>query len=297
MKPPRFQYLAPRSLEQAIALLDEHGPDARILAGGQSLVPMLNFRLLAPKVLMDINRLPSMDLIDAHDDVLSFGALVRHRIVETSTLVSERVPVLSAAMRHVAHLAIRNRGTIAGSLCHADPAAELPAIAVLTEAQIRVVGPEGRRTIDAQTFFEGPLSTSLNADELVHGVDIPVTDGFAGWGFDEVARRSGDFAIAGAGALVATDSSGVRDVRICVFGVGDTPMRAKTAEDLLRNSRFEPEAIDAASEAVMAMLNPYDDLHGSADYRRHLAGGLTRRVCRAAWHRSQGQPDTSLRLK
>ena len=200
MKPPAFEYVAAGSVEEAVSLLVQHDGEAKVIAGGQSLVPMLNFRLLAPAVLVDLNRIPGLDGVSEHDGGLRIGALTRHRALETSEIVKARFPVLNAAMQFVAHLAIRNRGTIGGSLCHADPAAELPTMAVLLDAEIEAAGPKGERVIAARDFFESALSTTLEEDEIVTGVRLPGLPAQAGWAFEEFARRSGDFGIAGSGS-------------------------------------------------------------------------------------------------
>ncbi|MBL6951249.1 MAG: xanthine dehydrogenase family protein subunit M [Alphaproteobacteria bacterium] len=277
MKPPAFEYLAPRSLEQAVAALADG--EAKVIAGGQSLVPMLNFRLLAPSLLVDINRIPGLDFIEADDDGgLRIGALTRHYTLETSILVQERFPVLRAAMAHVAHLAIRNRGTIGGSLCHGDPAAELPGLALLLDAQLKTT----QRTVAAVDFFESALSTVLADDEILTEIQLPAPTPRTGWGFEEFARRSGDFALAAVGATVSLSGDAVAEARIVVIGAHDTPLRVSAAEALLTDRA----SIAAAAAAARDAVSPNDDLHASADYRRHLVGVLTRRALTAAWQRA-----------
>jgi carbon-monoxide dehydrogenase medium subunit len=289
MKPPSFEYIAASSVEEAVAQLAEHGGEAKAIAGGQSLVPMLNFRLLSPAVLVDLNRIPGLDGVEEQQGGLRIGALTRHRTLETSALVMERFPVLNAAMSHVAHLAIRNRGTIGGSLCHADPAAELPMMAVLLDAEIEVAAPKGRRTIAAQDFFESALTTVLEEDELVTEVRLPALGAPTGWAFEEFARRSGDFGIAGVGVTITLAEKAVAEARIALLGVGQTPIRASAAEAAMQGEERDGDLIVAAAEAVRAAAEPEDDLHGSADYRRHLVGVLARRAIEAAWARALGE--------
>lgn len=286
MKPPVFRYIRAATVEEAAAALAEHGEGAKLIAGGQSLVPMLNFRLLAPEVLVDVSRIAGLDRVEATEGGLRIGALTRHRTLETSPEVAARFPVVTDAMSHVAHLAIRNRGTIGGSLSHADPAAELSALALLLEARIDVNGPDGTREIAAVDFFEGALTTVLGADEMVTHVHLPDLPAGHGWGFHEVARRHGDFALAGAAVIVTRQGDTAGDVRIAMLGVGDTPLRATAAEDILTGSTFDAGVLDAAIEAVRSAVEPNDDLHASADFRRHLAGVQAKRALADAWARA-----------
>lgn len=287
MKPPAFEYVAAGSIEEAVSLLSQHEGDAKVIAGGQSLVPMLNFRLLAPAVLVDVNRIPGLEGVEDHEGGLRIGALTRHHTLETSELVKARFPVLHDAMQFVAHLAIRNRGTIGGSLSHADPAAELPTMAVLLDAEIEAQGPGGPRTIAARDFFESALATTLEEDEIVTEIRLPALPAQTGWAFEEFARRSGDFGIAGVGVTLSLAEGTVADARIALLGVAQTPMRASAAEALLKDKGRDDELIAAAADAARDAAEPEDDLHGSADYRRHLVGVLTRRALVAAWDRAE----------
>ena len=287
MKPPAFEYIAAETVEEATDRLAEYGADARPIAGGQSLVPMMNFRLVGPAVLVDIRRIAPPDEIGEADGHIRIGALTRHRALETSPLIRDRFPVISAAMKHVAHLAIRNRGTIGGSLCHADPAAELPALAVLLDARIAMARRGGKRTVEAGDFFEGALWTAVGDDEIVTHIDVPPLPQGTGWGFHEFARRHGDFALAGAAATVTGSAGRAAEVRIALFGVGETPVRAAAAEALLTGTGFEPDAVAAAVAAVRDKMEPGEDLHASADYRRHLAGVLAERALGDAWARAR----------
>ncbi len=289
MKPPAFEYLAATSVEEAVAALAAGDGEAKVIAGGQSLVPMLNFRLLEPALLVDINKVPGLDFIEPDGNGLRVGALTRHHALETSELVQARFPVLSEAMRHVAHLAIRNRGTIGGSLSHGDPAAELPMMAVLLDATLVLTGENGAREMAARDFFEGALATALGDDELVTEIRIPALPAGSGWGFEEVAQRSGDFAMAATAATVSFDGAAAGEVRLALMGVGEVPLRIDAAETSLSGSMFDETAMDQAVAAVDDAIDPMSDLHASADYRRHLAKALTRRVLQAAWQRAKGE--------
>lgn len=288
MKPPPFDYVRAGSVEEAVSVLDARGGDAKVLAGGQSLMPMLNFRLLAPAVLLDINRVPGLDGIGETADGLRIGALVRHRRLEASPAVQVGFPIVTAAMAHVAHLAIRSRGTFAGSLSHADPAAELPMLAVLLDARITVAGPNGRRLVEARDFFDSALTTTLDETEIVTAIDLPALPAGAGWGFEEVARRLGDFALAAVGAIVTLRDGKAETVRLAVAGAGETPLRLAAAERTIAGETMSPALFDAAADATNADIDPMTDLHGSTDYRRHLVGVLTRRALQAAWRRAEG---------
>lgn len=286
MKPPVFDYVAAESAVHAAELLGEHHGEAKILAGGQSLVPMLNFRLLQPAVLVDINKIAGLAGIAESDQGLRIGALTRHHAVETSELVARHFPVLHAAMRHVAHLAIRNRGSFGGSLAHADPAAELPMLALLLEADISVRGPAGTRSIAARDFFVDTLTTCLGAAELVTEVQLPFLPAATGWGFHEVARRHGDYAIAAASALIARSGNRIGEARIAVMGVDATAKRLTELEEMLTGQPFEPDMANGIAARAREAVQPSTDLHASADYRRHLAGELVGRALADAWRRA-----------
>jgi CO/xanthine dehydrogenase FAD-binding subunit len=289
MKPAAFDYEAAENLEGAISALARAGTDGKILAGGQSLVPMLNFRLVRPSIIIDINRIPNLAYIEAIGDIVKIGALTRHHTLETSPVLKSHLPVLTAAMQHVAHLAVRNRGTIGGSLSHADPAAELPMMAVLLDARIGIHSPRGRRIAEARGFFIGSLTTDLAGDEIVTDVEFPVLPSDTGWAFEELARRAGDFALAAVGVTISVRDGKADRVRIGMMGVGDTPLRAPEAEDLLAGRAMDAAAIEAAAAAMEAAVEPSSDLHASADYRRFLVGALARRAIGAAWRRACGE--------
>jgi CO/xanthine dehydrogenase FAD-binding subunit len=286
MKPAAFDYIVADSIDMAVKSLAAAGEEAKIIAGGQSLVPMLNFRMLRPSVLVDINRIAGLDVIAETGEAIRIGALTRHYQLETSPLIARHLPVLSCAMTHVAHLAIRNRGTIAGSLAHADPAAELPMMALLLDAELRVASASGERTIAAGDFFLGALTVDLAASEIVTEVMLPKLPRRTGWGFEEVARRHGDFALAAVAATLTMSGGAIEQARIALTGVGPTALRATEAEGLLIGRTLEPDLASRVIAAVRATIKPETDLHASSDYRRHLAGVLTGRALAAAWRRA-----------
>jgi len=286
MKPPAFDYVVADSLDMAAAALAEAGDEAKIIAGGQSLVPMLNFRLLRPSVLVDINRITRLAFIEEAGETIRIGALTRHFQLETSPLVARHLPVLSCAMTHVAHLAIRNRGTIGGSLSHADPAAELPMLALLLDATLDVVSAAVTRSIAARDFFVEAMTVDLGADEIVTEITLPKLPQHTGWGFEEVARRHGDFALAAAAATLTVSDGAITQARIALTGVGPTPLRASEAEALLVGEALGTGLTARVIAAVRGAIEPETDLHASSDYRRHLAGVLAGRAVSAAWRRA-----------
>ena len=290
MKPPKFEYLRPTSIKEALAALAAAGDDGKIIAGGQSLVPMMNFRLLSPTVLIDINRIPSMgDIQEQPDGGLRIGALTRHHALETSEIVKRLYPVLHAAMQHVAHLAIRNRGTIGGSITHADPAAELPMLMKLLDARITLMSSKGTRIVEADDFFLGALTSDVQENELVTEVNLPPLPQGAGWAFEEVARRAGDFALTAVGVVLHVEDGKIADARIGMMGVADTPMRINDAETILFNQTCDPATLEEVVAAVLQKIEPSTDLHASAEYRLHLAKVLVRRAVQTAWLRATGE--------
>ncbi|MGA7535587.1 MAG: xanthine dehydrogenase family protein subunit M, partial [Pseudolabrys sp.] len=256
MKPAAFDYVIADSIDMAVASLADGGGDAKIIAGGQSLVPMLNFRLLRPSVLIDINRIGDLAFIEEAGKKIRVGALTRHYQLETSPVIARHLPVLASAMTHVAHLAIRNRGTIGGSLSHADPAAELPMMALLLDAELHIASASGKRTIAARDFFVGALTVDLARDDIVTEIVLPKLPPKTGWGFEEVARRSGDFALAAAAATLTLSAGVISQARIALTGVGATPVRAAEAEALLVGQALEPGLIDRIIDAVRAAIEP-----------------------------------------
>jgi CO/xanthine dehydrogenase FAD-binding subunit len=287
VKPASFEYVVADSVNSAAAALSAAGGDAKIIAGGQSLVPMLNFRLLRPSILVDINRIPNLSFIDENESVIRVGALTRHHQIETSAVIARHLPVLGFAMTYVAHLAIRNRGTIGGSLSHGDPAAELPMLALLLDAELHITSRSGRRTILAHDFFLDALTVDLADGDIVTEIVLPKLPPKTGWGFEEVARRAGDFALAAAAATLTVSGGTIMQARIALTGVGATAMRATDAEALLNGRPLDPEALNGVMDAVRESVEPSTDLHASADYRRHLVGVLARRAVDAAWRRAQ----------
>jgi len=281
MKPAQFDYVAPTSLSAAVdALAATHG-EGKVLAGGQSLLPLLNFRMVRPSVIIDLNGIKELAFIEVRGDNVVIGALTRHREIEQSPLIASRLPVMSAAMRHVAHLAIRNRGTIGGSLSHADPAAELPMLAVFYDATIMVQGPSGRREIAAESFFVDALTNCLEQDEIVVEVQFPIPQQH-GWAFEEVARRFGDFALASIAVSVSRSASDLQGARVAAMGVADTPLRLCTVEDQIAGMQINDALPRHFSELVMSSVSPNSDLHASAEYRRQLLGALAERAMTTA---------------
>jgi CO/xanthine dehydrogenase FAD-binding subunit len=287
MKPAPFDYIAATSVDMAAASLAEAGDDAKIIAGGQSLVPLLNFRLLRPSILVDINPIETLAFITETPTDIRVGALTRHHQIETSPVIARHLPVLSCAMTHVAHLAIRNRGTIGGSLAHGDPAAELPMMALLLDAELRIASVSSTRTIAARDFFLDALTDDLAAGEIVTEIVLPKLPPRTGWGFAEVARRHGDFALAAAAATLSIAADSIIEARVALTGVGRTALRVTAAENLLVGHTLTADISNQVVEAVRAAIEPDTDLHASADYRRHLAGVLTSRALAAAWRRAK----------
>lgn len=281
MKPAPFEYLAPATIAETVAALAQHGDDAKVLAGGQSLVPMLNLRLARPAVLVDINGVAELDSLREADGWVQIGALKRQAWVER--WATPHLPLMAEALRAVGHAAIRNRGTVAGSVAHADPASELPALLLCLDGAAVARSVAGERVIPAAELFRAPLTTSLRPDELVTEVRFSLPRPGAGWGFAEVARRHGDFALVGAAALLWLDGGGrVDGARLALFGVGGTPVRGGAAEALLDGQAPSAERIREAARAAAAVLRPDGDLHASAGYRSEVAAVLAERTLTAA---------------
>lgn len=282
MKPPPFKYIAPSTVDEALNVLSSQGDDVKILAGGQSLTPMLNFRLVHPKMLVDINRIKELAFIAESGAGLRIGSLSRHRTIETSDSIKNKCPILAAAAEHVAHVAIRTRGTFGGSLAHADPAAEFPMIALLLDSTINIRGPGGARAVPAKEFFVNLFTTAVMPGEILTDVYIPEFPPGMGWGFQELARRPGDFAIAIAAATVMMRGRKCKEVRISMGGVGPIPLRASAAEKLLEGQEPDDKVLEAAGKAASEASDPSNDLHGSAEFRRHVLNVLTQRALREA---------------
>jgi carbon-monoxide dehydrogenase medium subunit len=287
MKPPRFQYCAPSILDDALALLGQYGLDAKVLAGGQSLIPLLNMRLAAPMYLVDINRIAQLDYIEARDDCLAIGAVTRHRQVEQSALIQQRYPLLVEAVRHIGHTQIRNRGTIVGSIAHADPSAELPALLTCLRGEVVAQSVSGQRILKAEEFFTGYLSTTLEPDEVLTEVRFPWLSPHAGWAFMEFARRSGDYALVGMAAVVTPTPDGhCLSAQISYVGISSTPKRARDVETLLTGSTLNEKTLDTAAKAASQLVtDELDDIHATPEYRRSLTAELTKRVLKIAWQR------------
>jgi carbon-monoxide dehydrogenase medium subunit len=287
MKPASFDYVRAESVEHAVRALAEADGDGKIIAGGQSLMPMMNFRLVKPSVLVDINRIPGLDRIEKRGDRLAIGALVRHRMTATDTLVAEHIPVLHEAMKHVAHLTVRNRGTFCGSVCHADPAAEMPMMTLLLNGTVRIASAKAKRALPAAEFFVGSLVTALEPDEMVTGIEIDTLPAGAGWAFEEFSRRHGDYALAAVAATMVHKDGVAADVRLALMGVGEMPSRMPSVEGMLEGREITAALIEEAVGVLRDDIAPNSDLNASADYRRHLAGALTRRVLSDAWSRAK----------
>ena len=285
MKPPKFEYHAPSTLDEALALLARYNGDAKLLAGGQSLVPLLNFRLARPAALIDLNRITSLAYIREHDGHVRLGAMTRQRAIEFSPVVARRLPLLREATRWVGHLPIRSRGTIGGSIAHADPSAEYPAVLTALEGEVVARGPKGERTLSSGALFETYLTTTLAPDEILTEVRLPVMGEGAGWAFEELARRHGDFAIVGVAAAVWR-SGGRVTARLATAGAGGTPQRLRAAEEIVERDGLGAAAIEAAGRRASELVEPDADIHASADYRRHLAGVLTERALKRAAERA-----------
>lgn len=289
MKPAAFDYVRADSVAHAVQALAAAGDEAKIIAGGQSLLPMMNFRLVKPSVLVDINHIAGLAEVRERGGRLVLGALVRHRITASDPLIRRHIPVLSAAMKHVAHLTVRNRGTFCGSICHADPAAEMPMLALLLNAEIHIASPRGERGVPAADFFVGSLATALVHDELVTEIEIDTLPAGTGWGFEEFARRHGDYALAAVAVTLQRRNGVAVDVRIAVMGVGEMAIRLHAVERVLEGSDLADARLDQAVALLRSEIEPNSDLNASADFRRHLAGGLARRALSDAWGRAKEQ--------
>jgi carbon-monoxide dehydrogenase medium subunit len=289
LKPAPFDYVAPRTVEEAVDHLARHGADARVLAGGQSLVRLMNTRLATPAVIVDITRVAGLDGIAVENGSVRIGALARQRAAELSNVVRAEAPLFAEAGAHVAHASVRRRGTVVGSIAFADPSAELPAALLALDGEAVVTGPDGERTVAAADLFTGPFETSLREGELISAVRVPRRSGArAGAAWIEVARRQGDLPVCGAGAVLTLDDAGaIASARVALCGVGPTPVRATDVEEALAGGRPTEEAITGAAERAARDLDPPSDPHGSAAYRRHLAVVMTRRSLRRAAERAR----------
>jgi aerobic carbon-monoxide dehydrogenase medium subunit len=280
MKPAPFRYIAPSSLEEAISNLHQYGSDAKLLAGGQSLIPALNFRCLKPAVVIDLNPLTDLDTIQkgVEGDLL-IGAMTRYQTLEFDPTVRDFAPLMHGAVPYIAHTAIRSRGTMGGSLAYADPAAEMPAVTLALDARYKAISTRGERWIPAEDFFLNMFATALQPDEMLVEVSIPAMPPHSYWAFHEVARRHGDRVLSGAAAVITVSEDGTyRKVNLVYLNAARTPLKAKRAEKLLVGSRGTPEAVEAAAQMAQEEVSPEDDVHATADFRRHLVAELTRRT-------------------
>lgn len=279
MKPPVFDYHRAENLQHACELLSECGDDAKILAGGQTLIPMMNFRLARPHVLIDISNIPQRNLVTEEADGIRVRATTIQRFAEVSPLIQARLPVLYEAIKHIAHFQIRNKGTIGGNISNADPASELPAMSLLLDAEFTIISKDGERVIPAEEFFVTYMTTSLGLDEVLTSILFKHPPKNSGWGFHEVARRSGDYALAGSSALVTLDENGTcTQARIALFGVAPTPVRAVDAEDMLVGEKYSKELIEAVAARIDDVVDPESDVHVTKEYRRTVVKVLTARA-------------------
>lgn len=289
MKPAAFEYFVPQEVQETLELLEQYGDEAKILAGGQSLMPLMNLRLARPKMIIDINRLQDLSSISpgAHGG-LTIGALTRQRAVERSAAVRERNPLLFATMPLIAHFQVRNRGTIGGSLVHADPAAELPAVTLVLGAEFVLKSTRGERAVQAEDFFVDYMTTAIEPIELLHEIRLPGWRQGRGWAIEEISRRKGDFAMVGVATVLELDGHGsCKDARIALFGVGETPVRMERAEGMLRGKGVGGRTFEEIQKVVSDDLDPVSDVHASAEYRKEVGGVLTRRALEKALLRAR----------
>jgi carbon-monoxide dehydrogenase medium subunit len=293
VKPAWFDYYAPRELDDALRILGDAGQEGRVLAGGQSLMPMLNLRILSPAVVVDINRIEALNRLHAEDDTLTVGALVRHADLLRSPDVRTGWPLLWEATAQVAHMAIRNRGTVCGSVSHNDPSAEHPSVLVTMDGTVMVAGLAGRRELPAEEFFTGMLSNALQPGEMVLALRYPRQPAGTGTAFVEFARRLGDFAIAGAAAMLTMRDGVCERARLTIVGMGEGPLRVRAVEEMLTartlGGKQSQDAFAEAAATVIAAVDPTDDVHASEFYRRHLAGVMAVQALESALARAGGQ--------
>jgi aerobic carbon-monoxide dehydrogenase medium subunit len=288
VKPPPFDYRAPDSIDEVLAALTEHGSDAKLLAGGQSLIPLLNFRLVRPGLLVDLRRLPSMADVNVDEDAVEIGAMVRQRTIEHDPVLAHEVPLLVEATRYIGHLPIRTRGTIGGSLAHADPVAEYPLTAVALDAELVVRGPAGERRLPARDFFLAYLTTALDVEDVLVSIRLPRRRPGVGSAFVEFARRPGDFAILAVAAVLDLDADDrVSSAAVAIAGGGPVPFRASAAEQVLVGNRLDATTVRSAAAAAAEAGSPESDLQATADYRRRLSSVLVARAVEQAAGRAR----------
>jgi aerobic carbon-monoxide dehydrogenase medium subunit len=285
---PRFEYHAPGTLDEVLALLSEHGDEAKVLAGGQSLIPLMAMRMARPTQLVDVNGVADLATMEERPDAMVFGATVRERVAERSAAVRARVPLFAEALPFIGHAAIRVRGTIGGSVAHADASAEIPCVVAALDGEVVVRSVRGERVIAAADFFQGHFTTALADDECLVAVRVPAMDPSAGWAFHEIARRHGDFALVGVATVLSLDAGGrIADSRIALMGVGDVPVRARDAEVALVGAEPTEATFAEAARTATAGLRPATDMHGSAAYRTHIAAVAVRRALATAGARAR----------
>jgi aerobic carbon-monoxide dehydrogenase medium subunit len=282
VKPAKFEYHAPASVDEALAILERYDGEARLLAGGQSLVPMMNFRLAQPRAIVDLNRIPELAFVDEEGEAVRIGSMTRQRRLEFEPLVTAKLPLLREALRWVGHLPTRSRGTIGGSIAHADPSAEIPMVLQALEGEIVAHGPQGERRIAAQDLFDAALTTSLGPLEIITEVRFPAMPAQAGYAVEEFARRKGDFAIAAVAVMLVRDGERCTKARLATAGVGPASIRLRDAEAVLEHRGLGEAAIEEAGDKAAAQVDPVSDLNGSAEYRRHLTAVLTGRAVQKA---------------
>ena len=288
MKPAPFEYHAPDSVEEALFILHNSGGDAKVLAGGQSLVPAMNFRIVQPSVLIDLNRVPELGYVREDNEYLRIGAMTRERHLEFDLPVVKRAPLLHEAAPHIAHPQIRNRGTIGGSIVNADPAAELPVLMIASRARLKARNVSAERWIDARDFFVGMFTTALQPDEILVEIEVPFMPPRTGWSFLEVAPRAGDYAMMGIAVLVTLDESGAcQAAKLVYLNAGDGPVDAQEAAQLLQGQALSDALIDSAAEAASGTeISPFGNIHASVEYQRHLAKVLTKKALKIAVQRA-----------
>jgi carbon-monoxide dehydrogenase medium subunit len=283
MIPTQFEYLAPTTLQEALSLLSAHRDDAKILAGGHSLIPLMKFRLAAPKYLIDLGRVAGLAYIEETGDKIAIGAMTTHHQVENSALLNQKCPLLSETAAAIGDVQVRNKGTIGGSVSHSDPAGDFPAAIVALDAEITAVGPNGERTIQASDFFVDLLTTALNADEIVTEIRVPISPARTGMAYLKVPQKASGFAVCGVAVRVTVDQDRVcQDIGIGITGIGVKAYRAAAVEQALKGQRLDAQTIAAASQKAVDGVDPSADIHASSDYRAHLAKVYTRRAIEAA---------------
>ncbi|TWI58155.1 FAD binding domain-containing protein [Halalkalibacter nanhaiisediminis] len=289
MKPAKFDYYKPNTLNEALSLLEELGENGKIIAGGQSLVPIMNMRLATPEALIDINNLEDLHYIKKEDSMIKIGALTRQRIVETSDIIRENCGLLADSIPHIGHVQTRNRGTIGGSLVHADPTAELPLALLALKGTLHISSSDEVRVVEAEDFFITYLTTDMMPNEILTEIQIPIMEGRVGYAFAEIARRHGDFGIVAAACVMTIDDNeNLESIRLTLGGVEAIPLLVEEAEEILKGEKVTDSLLEQITEAVVDVIDPESDLHASAEYRTHLAKILTKRVINEAYSKAKG---------